>query len=120
LRIKFKLGIVTGRPRAEAVFVLDRFAMREAFSALVTMDDLPPGRGKPDPLGIRLALAALDVSRAVYVGDTVDDMDAAQAAGISAVAVVRNPDGNKELVRTLRSRGASAVLGDINDILEVV
>ncbi|OGD21530.1 MAG: hypothetical protein A2W03_12190 [Candidatus Aminicenantes bacterium RBG_16_63_16] len=119
LRRKFRLGIVTGRPRDETAFTLERFGMAKSFSAVVTMDDLPRGRGKPDPLGLRLALKALDLSKAVYVGDTVDDIEAARRAGLPAVAVIKESPAKEEGFGQIRSRGAAVVLADVNDILEV-
>jgi HAD superfamily phosphatase len=120
LRKTRSLGIVTGRPRDEADFTLRRFRLAPEFSVLVTMDELPPGRGKPDPLGIRLALDSLGLREAVYVGDTVDDMQAARSAGLPAVGIVRGPCLREERIKALKTWGASAVLADVNDILEVL
>lgn len=45
---------------------------------------------KPDPQGLRLVLNALGVEpgRALYVGDTVDDMDCAHRAGVGSGAAL--------------------------------
>ena len=119
LRGRFRLGIVTGRPRDEAAFTLDRFEMSPAFSVVVTKDDLPAGRLKPDPLGITMALRELGVRDAIYVGDMVDDIDAAKRAGVTAVAVVGRSSRKEERRRLLAARGAAVVLDDVNDIVEV-
>src|SRR4030067_3731050 len=68
LGLKFKLGIVTGRPKKEATWVLERFAVARFFSAVVTMDDVPPGRGKPAPPGIFLALRIVGSTSGWYLG----------------------------------------------------
>jgi HAD superfamily phosphatase len=86
LKRDYKLGIVTGRPRREAEYALDRFRMMEYFDVLVAREDAPR---KPDPSGIRLALQKLGVQRAVYVGDNLADIEAARGAGITPIAVGR-------------------------------
>ncbi|RMF54779.1 MAG: histidinol-phosphate transaminase, partial [Calditrichaeota bacterium] len=48
---RFKLGIVTGRPREEALFVLRLNKVLELFETVICMEDVP-GRGKPHPDGI--------------------------------------------------------------------
>ncbi len=103
----YRLGIVTGRPRMEAEYVLDRFRMREYFDALVTKEDAP---GKPDPSGINLALRKLGVKRAVYVGDNVDDIRAAKAAGVTPIAI------GKEFLKS----GATLVLKSVSEIEEAL
>ncbi|MFH1227796.1 MAG: imidazoleglycerol-phosphate dehydratase HisB [Planctomycetota bacterium] len=76
----YKLGIVTGRPRGDAGYTLERFGVNKYFNALITMDDVE-GRQKPDPYGINLALKELNIRRAVYAGDNIDDIKSAVSAG---------------------------------------
>ncbi len=117
---RFKLGIVTGRPRKEAEFVLSRFEAENYFDVLIAMEDTPPGRGKPEPDGILLAMKKLKVKSAAYLGDTIDDMKAAVAAkvipiGVLAVSSAVEPR-QEEL---LRSAGAEFILHDVNEILKL-
>jgi HAD superfamily phosphatase len=115
-----RLGIVTGRPREEALYALDRFQSSDLFETVVVMEDLPPDRGKPFPGGILLALSRLGGGRAVYLGDTVDDMRAARGAGIRPVGVRAPgcpPAGGR---RRLIEAGAETVLGSVNQIREVL
>lgn len=83
---RYALGIVTGRPREEALSALRRFGTESFFRAVVALEDVGR-RTKPDALGLRLALRGLGAGRAVYFGDSPDDMAAARAAGVRAVAV---------------------------------
>ena len=114
----FPLGIVTGRPREEAEFVLGRFGVTGYFASLITMQDVPPGRGKPDPLGLQLALQALRAHGGWYFGDTVDDMRAARAADLIAVGVAPSPE-ESGMADLLRSHGAHTVLSTVNNIMEI-
>ena len=113
-----RLGIVTGRPKPEAEYVLERFRVGAYFSCLVTMDDVPPDRGKPDPAGIRLALEKLGVREGWYVGDSVDDVEAAQGAGLVPIGIATNQThGDLQAHRSLLlSHGARYLLEDVNSI----
>ena len=120
LAVSNPMGIVTGRPRHEATYVLSRFEVHQYFVVLITMDDVPPDKNKPDPFGIKLALQRYPGESAVYIGDTVDDMLAAKSAGVVPIGVIA-PGNDKDIQReALIRNGASAVLEDINDILEVL
>ncbi len=97
-------GIVTGRPEDEALYTLRRFGLEGFFDVVVTMKDVPEGRGKPDPLGLRIALERLGVTEGFYIGDTVDDMRAATAAGLIGLGV----SGNRK-TGLLSNEGAKVV-----------
>lgn len=107
----YRLGLVTGRPEADAQWTLDRFGWAGLVPVVVGMDR-QAGREKPDPHGLELALEALGVEApdAVYAGDTVDDMRAARAAGCSAVGVVPPGLDLDTHSRTLMAAGARVVV----------
>lgn len=120
----FDLGIVTGRPAAETRFTLEHFGFGRFFPVVITRDDLPEGRGKPDPLGIRTALAVLGRREGFYAGDTVDDMRAARAAGLVPIGVVSAGDAGgddcvDEAGAKLLAAGADRIVRDINRIGEI-
>ncbi len=112
LRLRYRLGIVTGRPRAEALEALERSGCRSLFDVVVCREDCR--RQKPHPEGIRLALRRLACPGAVFVGDSVDDMRAAAGAGLPAIGV------GAGCGRHLRSAGAAAVIERVNSIEEVL
>ena len=87
----FKLGIVTGRPRADAERFLREQGVRGSFSAVVCREDGPL---KPDPAPVRAALQQLGARTAWMLGDTPDDVRAAVGAGVVPVGVV--PPGQTE------------------------
>lgn len=82
-----RLGIVTGS-RDGSFEPLRRAGVFERFAAVITRADV--ARGKPHPDGLLAGAQALGVkpAEAVYVGDTPIDVEAARAAGMSAVAVL--------------------------------
>ena len=111
------LGMVTGRPEAEARFTLDRFGWTRLFGSVVAMEQ-QDGKGKPDPYGLVLCLQELGRSAdgAAYVGDTGDDQRAALAAGCFPIGVV--PPGLDYLrhADTLARAGAAVVLSTPGDL----
>jgi HAD superfamily hydrolase (TIGR01548 family) len=110
---RFALGIVTGRPRVDALELLDRYGLRGVFSAVVTMDDGPL---KPDPAPIRLAIERLGTGRAWMIGDTPDDVHAARAAGIPAIGVVARADEPRRARDALIGAGAAHVLDNLDEL----
>lgn len=120
IKRNFKTGIITGRPKREACYTLERFGTEEYFPVLITMDDVPLKRAKPDPFGIQLAMKKLHAARAYYFGDTVDDMIAARRANLIPVGVISGAVKRKIQRNLLINSGAQCILNDINDILEVL
>jgi histidinol-phosphate aminotransferase len=116
---RYVLGIVTGRPRVEAEYALARARVGDLFETVVAMEDVPDGREKPDPYGLELAIEKLGVSSAMYVGDTIDDVQAAIAASVIPVAVVSRGAEVREQRELLQAGGARVVLENVNDIVEV-
>ena len=71
------------------------------FAGIVTADDV--ARPKPDPEPVLRALELAgesDPGRAVYVGDSVHDMRAGRAAGVTTVAVLWGPNSRSTLAET--------------------
>ena len=114
-------GIITGRPRKEALYTLNRFQTEHYFSTLIAMDDLPKGKAKPDPMGIKKALRLLQVQakQAFYFGDSVADISAAVKAGVVPIGVVPPGIGMPKYNHLLKSHGAQLVLNNINEIKEI-
>lgn len=83
LASKYRLGIVTGRPREEAMLALERFNIQQLFSVVITIDDVI--NDKPDPEGINKAMSLLKARESFYIGDTINDIYAASRAGANPV-----------------------------------
>ena len=103
------LAIVTGRPRAEVEWFLERAGVARLFATVVAMED---AQSKPNPAPVRLALERLGLRRAWMVGDTPDDMHAAAQAGVLPLAVAAPGD-------QAPAEGAW-VLGQLTDLLELL
>ena len=114
---RLPLAVVTGRPRAEARWFLEREGMAGLFRAAICMEDAPR---KPDPAPVRLALARLGVRRAWMVGNTPDDVRAAAGAGVMPLGVVAPGDDIPATAAALAESGAARVLDQVADLEEIL
>jgi phosphoglycolate phosphatase len=82
------LGIVSTKYRRRIEAILRREGLLAPFAAIVGGEDV--AAHKPDPQSLNLAMARLRVTpdRALYVGDSVTDAEAARRAGLSFAAVL--------------------------------
>ena len=114
---RLPLAIVTGRPREEAEWFLDKEGLSDLFRAVVCMEDGPL---KPDPAPVRKAASRLGVQRTWMVGDTPDDIRASVGAGAVPIGIVAPGPDPTASAAALRDTGAATVLGTINDLLELL
>jgi len=117
LAARLPLGIVTSRPRADAQGFLSRTGVGDFFTTMICMEDGPE---KPDPAPVTLALARLGVQRAWMMGDTVNDMAAARAAGVLPLGLVPPGETAADYPQLLTAAGAGRVLASLADLEEVL
>jgi len=112
-----ELAIFTGRVQAELDYTLDRWKVRKYFQTIVTVEGVQ--HPKPHPEGLTRILAGREASQAIYLGDNVDDAQAARSAGMPFLGVLARKSDERRLRGTrLRQLGALAILGDINELEE--
>ena len=117
LATRLPLAVVTGRPRDEARWFLEREGLTGCFRAVVCMEDAPR---KPDPAPVRLALARLGVRTAWMVGNTPDDIRAAAGASVIPFGVVAPGDDLVATSAALTEAGAVRVLNQVTDLEELL
>lgn len=94
-------------------------ALRRAINAddviagTASADDVSAGKPAPEPVREALRLADVSAERAVFVGDTVWDMEAAARAGVRSIAVLSGGIPRA----ALESAGAGGVYEDPADLL---
>ena len=76
--------------------------------------DVESSKPEPDIVQAALDKAELDADRAIFVGDTVWDVEAARRAGLDCVAVLSGGISEHEL----RESGAVAVYRDVAALLD--
>jgi len=122
---RYPVGVVTGRPAAEADIALERAGLDVPREHRYTMDDATPGKPEPDGL---LALADdFGAASLAFVGDTLDDMRAAVNAesadpdtsyyGVGALTGGLTGEAGRA---KFEAAGASAVVESVNDLPDLL
>jgi HAD superfamily phosphatase len=139
LREKVRMGIASGRPRFEAFLALKRFQILSLFDSVVTLEECEEEerrilkrtgshtkRTKPHPYSIlRVAReTGPALPRCAYIGDVVDDMQAARAAKkmfpVVAVGFLCGQRKKKASKEALFRAGADRVIETSEDLLRSI
>jgi HAD superfamily phosphatase len=118
---RFDVGVLTGRPAAEAEIALDRVGLDVPVEHRFTMDDWDAG--KPDPDALVTLAERFAADSVAFVGDTLDDVETAVNAaeadpsreyhGIGVQTGGLTGDDGR---RKFQDAGASAVLDSVDDL----
>lgn len=109
------LAVCTNKPSAATHDILKALDLDRFFAVVVGGDDSPAL--KPDPAPVNATLARLGIAHgdAVMIGDSINDVLSAKAAGVTAVAVsfgyTRIPP---------RELGADLVVDHFNDLRRLI
>lgn len=87
--------------------------MKPLITATTSIDDVETSKPEPDIFGAALEKVGVEPSRALVVGDTIYDVDAALRLGIATVGVTSGPFDERQL----KEAGAIAVFADVASIL---
>ncbi|MDR0665273.1 MAG: HAD family hydrolase [Helicobacteraceae bacterium] len=82
---RVKMGVATNATSAFARKMLDYAGVSRYFTAIVGADCVANPKPAPDMLNLTLQSIKGDTKEAVFLGDSVKDMKAADAAGITGV-----------------------------------
>ncbi|WP_255152407.1 TIGR01548 family HAD-type hydrolase [Halorarius halobius] len=122
---RFDVGVVTGRPAAEADIALDRVDLDIPEDHRFTMDDWEAG--KPHPHALTTLAERFDAGAVAFVGDTLDDVETAVNAAEAdperdyyGVGVLTGGLTGTEGRRKYEEAGATAVIETINDLPALV
>jgi len=111
-----KLAVVTNKPRSLTLQLLDQFALADLFDIAVAGGDTEKRKPDPEPLLHACKLLGVNAHEAVMIGDSINDVQAARAAGCRALVL---PYGYNEgaPVQTLASDGIVATLLEAADYI---
>ncbi|WP_267642002.1 TIGR01548 family HAD-type hydrolase [Haloarchaeobius amylolyticus] len=119
LQANFDVGVVTGRPAAEADIALSRVGLDVPDEHRFTMDDWE--EGKPHPRALMTLAERFDSEDVVFVGDTIDDVTTARRANeededrnYTGVGVLTGGLTGVEGKQKFVAYGAKAILDDVN------
>ena len=95
----FPVGIVTSKYRASADVSLNAHGLHPKFDLVITADDST--KHKPDPMPLFVAAERLGISPSeiAYLGDSVHDLNCANAAGAMAIAALWGPFVRGDLLK---------------------
>ena len=123
LTAEYDVGVLTGRPAAEADIALERVGLEIPDEHRFTMDDWE--EGKPHPRALTTLAERFDAGTVVFVGDTLDDVRTAVNAAEAdpdreyhGVGVLTGGLTGEEGRRKYEDAGARAVLDSVNDLPE--
>jgi HAD superfamily hydrolase (TIGR01548 family) len=121
----FPLGVLTGRPAAEADIALSRVGLEIPDEHRFTMDDW--AEGKPHPRALVTLARHFESRETVFVGDTLDDIRTARNAAETdpareyrAVGVRTGGLTGIEGTKRFEAAGADAVCGSVNDLPDLL
>ncbi len=125
LTADYTVGVVTGRPEAEAEIALERVDLEIEAADRFTMDDWE--EGKPHPRALTTLAAKFDADTVVFVGDTLDDVRTAVNASETdpdrtyhGIGVLTGGLTGEDGRRKYDEEGASIVLESINELPDVL
>jgi len=108
-----EIGLVSNVGRKALDKALPKLDLRPFFNVVVSRNDVQ--YMKPSGEGLRLALSRLRVmsDKALYVGDSSDDIQAAKAAGVKIIVIMDNENSKAELL----SAGPDQLIYHFNELL---
>ena len=121
---RFAVGILTGRPAAEAEIALDRVGLSVPDEHRFTMDDWEAG--KPDPAALVTLAERFGAESVAFVGDTLDDIQTAVNADQSdtrtyhGIGVLTGGLTGELGRKKFEQAGAEAVVESVNDLPELL
>ena len=118
---RYAVGIVTGRPAAEATIALDRIGLTVDDNHRFTMDNWE--QGKPHPYALVTLAERFNADQVVFVGDTLDDVRTAVNAAeedesrkYQGVGVLTGGLTGDDGRTAFAEAGATAVLDSVNEL----
>jgi len=111
----YRLAIITNKPHRFVYPILQRLQLDDLFSFFFGGDTLP--KKKPDPLPLEQMCEMMELPKeaCVMVGDSANDLLAANAAGIDAIGVTYGYSCGEDL-RTFKP---VAVVDDFRELLKI-
>ncbi|MWV66021.1 TIGR01548 family HAD-type hydrolase [Halorubrum sp. JWXQ-INN 858] len=122
---RFDVGVLTGRPAAEAEIALDRVGLDVAADHRFTMDDWE--EGKPHPRALVTLAERFDAERVAFAGDTLDDVRTARNADADdesrvyyGIGVLTGGLTGESGRRAFAAVPADAIVDDVNELVDLL
>ena len=112
-----RLGLVTSGDRDRVTRQLRAFRLTRVFGARVCSGDTPQKKPHPAPLLLALRQLRLEPSACVYVGDSPEDLEMAESAGVRAIAAL-GPFPTEKRLRAARPDFLLESIRELPDVLK--
>ncbi|KAA0111101.1 HAD family hydrolase [Mycolicibacterium sp. P1-5] len=106
--------LATSAPDNELAMLRKTLGCDEIVSAITSSEDVGEAKPKPDIVNVALEKAGVTAQQAVFIGDTVWDVEASARAGVPCIAVLSGGVSRGEL----ETAGAAAVFDDAEELLK--
>ncbi|MCV7174392.1 HAD family hydrolase [Mycolicibacterium sphagni] len=106
--------LATSAPANELALLRSTLACDDLVSAITSSEDVEQAKPSPDIVNVALEKAGVSARDAVFVGDTVWDVEAAARAGVPCIAVLSGGISRGDL----ENAGAAAVFDDAQHLCE--
>jgi HAD superfamily hydrolase (TIGR01509 family) len=107
-----QIVLATSSPDDELTILRQVLASDDLVSAVTSSKDVDTAKPQPDIVHVALDRAGVDAGQAVFVGDTVWDVEACERAAVPTIAVLSGGVSRGEL----ETAGAQAVFDDPRDL----
>ena len=113
-QLGLQIVLATSAPEDELSILREVLACEDLLSAVTSSNDVDTAKPEPDIVQVALERAGVDVAHAVFVGDTVWDVEACKRAGVPTIGVLSGGVSRGEL----ETAGAQAVFDDPRDLCD--
>jgi HAD superfamily hydrolase (TIGR01509 family) len=113
-KLGLQIVLATSAPDDELSILRGVLASDDLVSAVTSSNDVDTAKPEADIVQVALERAGVDVAHAVFVGDTVWDVEACERAGVPTIAVLSGGVSRGEL----ETAGAQAVFDNPRDLCE--
>jgi pyrophosphatase PpaX len=96
-RAGYRTGLVTSKNKPGALRGLRLVGLEEAIELVIGADDVAYPKPHPEPIEMALRQLGETAAGALYVGDSIHDMESGRAAGVKTAAVLWGPFGREDL-----------------------
>jgi HAD superfamily hydrolase (TIGR01509 family) len=113
-RLGLQVVLATSAPEDELAILREVLACDELVSAVTSSKDVDMAKPQPDIVDVALERAGVDAEHAMFIGDTVWDVEACNRAGLPTLAVLSGGVSRDEL----ENAGAHAVFENTRELYE--
>ncbi len=111
-KLGLQIILATSAPDDELSLLREVLASDDLVSAVTSSNDVDTAKPEPDIVQVALERAGVEAAQAVFVGDTVWDIEACKRAGVPTIALLSGGVSRDEL----ETAGAQAVFDNPRDL----